>query len=129
LGDAIEENEKDEEFSFKQLEKNLKSDVVLNNMDDVLQYMKKIYNEVYICESVTDENGRGKAACNQLQNLIIKLENPEDWGGGGHIKKKLIRKKTYRNVSKITNNTSRKRTKLTDVFKTKRNKNKTLRKK
>jgi hypothetical protein len=53
----------------------------------------------------------------------------DELGGGGHIKKKLIRKKTYRNVSKITNNTSRKRTKLTEVFKTKRNKNKTLRKK
>jgi hypothetical protein len=95
----------------------------------LLSYMVKI-EPLYISKAELDE----------LNILIKKLQDKikddgdaddeeEDWGGGGHIKKKLIRKKTYRNVSKITNNTSRKRTKLTEVFKTKRNKNKTLRKK
>jgi len=128
LHDVIEENEKNEDVDFNQLKSDLYSDADLKKMDDVLEYMKKMYDEMYECGSVTD--GKGKALCIQLKNLIVRLENSDsDWGGGGHIKKKLIRKKTYRNLNKVTNNTSRKKTKLTEVFKTKRNKNKTLRKK
>jgi hypothetical protein len=52
----------------------------------------------------------------------------EDWGGGGHIKKKLLRKQTYRNLNSINNKTSRKKTKLTEIFKSKKNNKKTLRK-
>jgi hypothetical protein len=51
-----------------------------------------------------------------------------DWGGGGHIKKKLLRKQSYRNLNSINNKTSRKKTKLTEVFKSKKNNKKTLRK-
>jgi hypothetical protein len=128
LSEVIEENENNEDVDFNQLKSDLHSDADLKKMDDVLEYMKKMYDEMYECESVTD--GRGKALCNQLDALIVKLKNSDsDWAGGGHIKKKLIRKKTYRNLNKVTNNTSRKKTKLTEVFKTKRNKNKTLRKK
>ena len=100
----------------------------MSDNDGLLLYMKNI-KQLYNSDPELDE----------LDILIKSLEKKikeddlasasEDWGGGGHIKKKLIRKKTYRNVSKITNNTSRKRTKLTELFKTKRNKNKTLRKK
>jgi len=52
-----------------------------------------------------------------------------DWGeGGGYIKKKLLRKQSYRNLNSINNKTSRKKTKLTEVFKSKKNNKKTLRK-
>jgi hypothetical protein len=79
-----------------------------------------------------------------LQPLYVKLNNmrkncfllmcdsitkSETGQQGGHIKKKLIRKKIYRNLNKITNKTSRKKTKLTEIFKTKVSNNKTLRNK
>ena len=50
------------------------------------------------------------------------------WEAGGYIKKKLLRKQSYRNLNSINNKTSRKKTKLTEVFKSKKNNKKTLRK-
>jgi hypothetical protein len=96
---------------------------LLETLDKYQRERLKTLYHTYGCKDKLDD-----ADCKKIDEILDEEPDP-DSDGGGHIKKKLIRKKTYRNVSKITNNTSRKRTKLTDVFKTKRNKNKTLRKK
>jgi hypothetical protein len=107
-------------------------DIKAYDMDsntDLLHYMNSI-KPVYSCNSTSSPE-----LCKTLDKLIAKLEKKieadeeADFGGGGHIKKKLIRKKTYRNLNKLTNNTSRKRINLTEVFKAKKSNNKTLRKK
>ena len=77
---------------------------------------------------ITFEEIDYRAILSQKRSIKDPLKEHTE-SGGGHIKKKLIRKKIYRNVSKITNNTSRKRINLTEVFKAKKSNNKTLRKK
>ena len=73
-------------------------------------------------EKVNDKN------CIDLKPLQL-TEEEKEWGGGGHIKKKLLRKQQYRNLNDVDNKTSRKKTKLTEVFKSKKNNRKTLRSK
>jgi len=78
------------------------------------------------------EKAKHAATAIVSSNVASSSENDDedrDSSGYGYIKKILLREKTYRNLNKITNKTSRKKTKLTEIFKPKISNNKTLRNK
>jgi hypothetical protein len=90
--------------------------------DSDITLLNKYYKD-YNCDKKP-----GDKDCEKITKTL-EGDDDDDWGGGGHIKKKLLRKQQYRNLNDVDNKTSRKKTKLTEVFKSKKNNRKTLRSK